>query len=199
MRSKIQTEELPLAMGKLIYSAITSLDGYVEDENGGFDWAAPDEEVLAFVNDLERPIGIYLYGRRMYETMAGWETEEFLGDRQPLMLDFAGIWRAADKVVFSRTLETVSSARTRIEATFDPDMIRQLKASARSDLTVGGAELAAVAFRAGLIDECHVFLNPIVVGGGKQALPSKVRTRLVLLDVGRFGNGVVHLHYRVTN
>jgi len=186
-------------MGKLIYSAITSVDGYVEDENGGFDWAAPDEEVLAFVNDLERPIGIYLYGRRMYETMAGWETEEFLGDRQPLMLDFAGIWRAADKVVFSRTLETVSSARTRIEATFDPDMIRQLKASARSDLTVGGAELAAVAFRAGLIDECHVFLNPIVVGGGKQALPSKVRTRLVLLDVGRFGNGVVHLHYRVTN
>jgi len=199
MRSKIQTEELPPAMGKLIYSAITSLDGYVEDENGGFDWAAPDEEVLAFVNDLERPIGIYLYGRRMYETMAGWETEEFLGDRQPLMLDFAGIWRAADKVVFSRTLETVSSARTRIEATFDPDMIRQLKASARSDLTVSGAELAALAFRAGLIDECHVFLNPMVVGGGKQALPSKVRTRLVLLDVGRFGNGVVHLHYRVTN
>jgi len=199
MRSKIQTEESPPAMGKLIYSAITSVDGYVEDEDGNFDWAAPDEEVLAFVNDLERPIGIYLYGRRMYETMAGWETEEFLGDRQPLMLDFAGIWRVADKVVFSRTLEMVSSARTRIEATFDPETIRQMKASARSDLTVGGAELAAVALRAGLIDECHLFLNPIVVGGGKRALPSNVRTRLDLLDEGRFGKGVVHLHYRVTS
>jgi dihydrofolate reductase len=186
-------------MGKRIYSAITSLDGYIEDEDGNFDWAAPDEEVLAFVNDLERPIGTHLYGRRMYETMAGWETEEFLGDRGPLMLDFAGIWRAADKVVFSRTLETVSSARTRVEATFDFEMIRQMKGSARSDLTVGGAELAALAFRAGLIDECHLLLNPIVVGGGKQALPSEVRIRLALLDEGRFGKGVVHLHYRVTN
>jgi dihydrofolate reductase len=199
MRSKIQTEESPSAMGKLIYSAITSLDGYVEDEDGNFDWAAPDEEVLAFVNDLERPIGIYLYGRRMYETMVGWETNEFLADGQPLMLDFAEIWRAADKVVFSRTLGIVTSARTRIEATFDPEGIRQMKASARSDLTVGGAELATLAFRAGLIDECHLFLNPIVVGGGKLALPSNVRTRLELLDEGRFGNGVVHLHYRVTS
>jgi dihydrofolate reductase len=199
MRSKIQTEELRPAMGKLIYSAITSLDGFVEDEDGHFDWAAPDEEVLAFVNDLERPIGTYLYGRRMYETMVGWETDEFLGDRRPLMLDFAGIWRAADKVVFSRTLKMASSARTRIETTFDTEMIRQMKASARSDLTVSGAELAALAFRANLIDECHLLLNPIVVGGGKPALPSKVRTRLDLLDEGRFGNGVVHLHYRVTN
>jgi dihydrofolate reductase len=199
MRSKIQTEEWPPAMGKLIYSAITSLDGYIEDEDGNFDWAAPDEEVLAFINQLERPIGLHLYGRRMYETMAGWETDEFLGDRRPLMLDFAGIWRAADKVVFSRTLETVSTARTRIEATFDPEMIRQMKGSARSDLTVGGAKLAAVAFRSGLIDECHLFLNPIVVGRGKQALPSKVRIRLALLDEERFRNGVVHLHYRVTN
>ena len=186
-------------MGKLIYSAITSLDGFVEDEDGHFDWAAPDEEVHAFVNDLERPIGTYLYGRRMYETMVGWETDEFLGDRHPLMLDFAGIWRAADKVVFSRTLEIASSARTRIEATFDTEMIRQIKGSARGDLTIGGAELAALAFRASLIDECHLFLNPIVVGGGKQALSSKVRTRLDLLHEGRFGNGVVHLHYRVTN
>ena len=186
-------------MAKLIYAAITSLDGFIEDEDGHFDWAAPDEEVLAFVNDLERPIGTYLYGRRMYDTMVGWETDEFLGDRRPLMLDFAGIWRAADKVVFSRTLESASSARTRIEATFDTEMIRQMKASARADLTIGGAELAALAFRANLIDECHLFLNPIVVGGGKQALLSKVRTRLDLLDEGRFGSGVVHLHYRVTS
>ncbi len=186
-------------MGKLIYSAITSLDGFIEDEDGQFDWAAPDEEVHAFVNDLERPIGTYLYGRRMYETMVGWETDEFLGDRHPLMLDFAGIWRAADKVVFSRTLEMASSARTRIEATFDTEVIRRTKASARGDLTIGGAELAALAFRAELIDECHLFLNPIVVGGGKQALPSKLRTRLDLLDEGHFGNGVVHLHYRVMN
>jgi dihydrofolate reductase len=186
-------------MGKLIYAAITSLDGYVEDEDGRFDWAGPDDEALAFVIDLERPIGIYLYGRRMYETMVAWETDELLADRQPLNLEFAGIWRAADKVVFSRTLETARSARTRIETTFDPDMIRQLKASAQSDLAVCGAELAALAFRAGLVDECHLILNPIVVGGGKQALPSNLRTGLALLDEGRFGNGVVHLHYRVTN
>lgn len=186
-------------MGKLIYAAITSLDGYVEDEEGHFDWAAPDEEVHAFVNDLQRPIGTYLYGRRMYETMVGWETDEFLADRHPVALDFAGIWRAADKVVFSRTLETAASARTRIEETFDAEMIRQMKASAKSDLSVGGAELAALAFRAGLIDECQLLLTPIVVGGGKPALPSGVRTRLDLLDEGRFGNGVVRLHYRVVN
>jgi len=199
MKSIIQSEELTPAVGKLIYSAITSLDGYIEDEDGKFDWAAPDEEVFAFVNDLERPIGTYLCGRRMYETMAGWETDEFIGDGQPVMVDFAEIWRAADKVVFSRTLETVSSARTRIEATFDPEMIQKMKSSAKCDLTVAGAELAALAFRAGLIDECHLLLNPILVGGGKQALPSEVRTRLELLDEGRFANGVVHLHYRVTN
>ncbi len=199
MKSSIQFEELTPAVGNLIYSAITSLDGYTEDEDGKFDWAAPDEEVFTFVNDLERPIGTYLYGRRMYETMAGWETDEFIGDRGPVMVDFAEIWRAADKVVFSRTLETVSSARTRIEATFDPEMIQKMKSSAKSDLTVAGAELAAFAFRAGLIDECHLLLNPILVGGGKQALPREVRTRLELLDEGRFANGVVHLHYRVTN
>jgi dihydrofolate reductase len=186
-------------VGKLIYSAITSLDGYVEDEDGHFDWAAPNEEAFAFVNDLERPIGTYLYGRRMYETMAGWETDEFIGDRRPVMVDFAEIWRAADKVVFSRTLETVSSARTRIESTFDPEMIEKMKSSAKRDLTVAGAELASWAFRAGLVDECHLLLNPIVVGGGKQALPRGIRTRLELLDEGRFADGVVHLHYRVTN
>jgi dihydrofolate reductase len=199
MKSNIRSEELTPAVGKLIYSAITSLDGYIEDKDGNFDWAAPDEEVFTFVNDLERPIGTYLYGRRMYETMAGWETDEFIGDRQPVMVDFAEIWRAADKVVFSRTLETVSSARTRIEATFDPGMIKRMKSSSKSDLTVAGAELASLAFRAGLIDECHLLLNPILVGGGKQALPSEVRTRLELLDEGRFANGVVHLRYRVTN
>jgi len=186
-------------VGKLIYSAITSLDGYVEDEDGTFDWAAPDDEVFAFVNDLERPIGTYLYGRRMYETMAGWESDEFIGDRQPVMVDFAEIWRAADKVVFSRTLESVTTARTRIETTFDPRMIQEMKSSAARDLTVAGAELASLAFGAGLIDECHLFLNPILVGGGKQALPSGVRARLELLGEGRFVNGVVHLHYRVTS
>jgi dihydrofolate reductase len=186
-------------MSKLIYSAIMSLDGFIEDEDGHFDWAAPNEEVLAFVNNLERPIGTYLYGRRMYETMVGWDTDEFLGDHQPLMLEFAGIWRAADKVVFSRTLQMASSARTRIEATFDTEVIRQLKESARGDLTIGGPELAALAFRANLIDECHLFLNPIVVGGGKHGLPSMVPIRLDLLDERRFGNGVVHLHYRVTS
>src|SRR3984885_6276308 len=186
-------------MAKLIYAAIASLDGYVEDEQGTFDWAAPDDEVHAFVNDLERPIGTYLYGRRMYETMVFWETAATGDDQSTIFRDYAEIWRGAEKVVFSRTLEMASSARTRIEATFDTEMIRQIKASARGDLTIGGAELAALAFRANLIDECHLFLNPIVVGGGKQALPSQVRTRLDLLDEGRFGNGVVHLHYRVTN
>jgi dihydrofolate reductase len=199
MKSTIQSEELTPAVGKFMYSAITSLDGYIEDEEGNFDWAAPDEEVFAFVNELERPIGTYLYGRRMYETMAGWETDEFIGDGHPVTVDFAEIWRAADKVVFSRSLESVSSARTRIEAAFDPDLIQKLKSSAKSDLTVAGAELAAAAFRAGLIDECHLLLNPIAVGGGKQALPSKDHTRFELLDERRFGNGVVHLHYRVTN
>jgi dihydrofolate reductase len=186
-------------VGKLIYSAITSLDGYIEDENGNFDWAEPDEEVFAFVNELDRPVGTYLYGRRMYETMAGWETDEFIGDGRPVMVDFANIWRAADKIVFSRTLESVATARTRIEATFDPDLIDKIKSSTKNDLAVAGAELAALAFRAGLIDECHLLLNPIVVGSGKPALPSKDRRRLELLREGRFGNGVVHLHYRVIN
>ena len=186
-------------MGKLTYSAITSLDGFIEDEHGRFDWATPDEEVHAFVNDLERPIGTYLYGRRMYETMVFWETAASDDDDSAIFRDYAEIWRNAEKVVFSRTLEEASSARTRIEATFDPEMIRRMKESARDDLSIGGAELAAFAFRANLIDECHLFLNPILVGGGKHALPSKARIRLDLLDERRFGNGVVHLHYRVTN
>ena len=183
-------------MAKLIYSAIASLDGYVEDEEGNFDWAAPDEEVHAFVNDLERPIGTYLYGRRMYETMVYWETAHTVADQSPVFQDYTEIWQAADKVVFSRTLDTVSSARTRIERDFDPDAVRRMTAAADRDICVGGAELAAQAFRAGLVDECHLFITPIVVGGGTQALPKGLRLKLELLDERRFSNGVVHLHYR---
>jgi len=183
-------------MAKLIYSAITSLDGYVADEDGSFDWAAPDEEVHAFVNDLERQVGTYLYGRRMYETMVYWETAPTLADQLPVEQDFAQIWQSADKVVYSTTLETVSSARTRIERDFDPGAVRQLKARAERDITVGGPDLAAQAMKAGLVDECHLFVTPVLVGGGKQSLPDKVRLQLELLDERRFGNGVVHLHYR---
>jgi dihydrofolate reductase len=183
-------------MAKLIYSAITSLDGYVADVNGNFDWAAPDEEVHRFVNDLERPIGTYLYGRRIYETMVYWETAHTLPDQPPFIQDFAGIWQAADKIVYSKTLETLSSARTRIERDFDPEAVRQLKATAGRDISVGGADLAAQAIKAGLVDEYHLFLTPIIVGGGKQSLPDNVRLELELLDERRFGNGVVHLHYR---
>jgi dihydrofolate reductase len=184
-------------MAKLIYSAITSLDGYAADEDGNFDWAAPDKEVHSFVNNLERPIGTYLYGRRMYETMVYWETAHTLADQPPFMQDFAEIWQAADKIVYSKTLETPSSARTRIERDFDPAAVRRLKASARRDLTVGGPELAAQAIDAGLVDEFHLFLTPILVGGGKQSLPNDVRLKLELLDERSFGNGVVHLHYRM--
>jgi dihydrofolate reductase len=184
-------------MAKLIYSAIASLDGYVADEEGNFDWAEPDEEVHTFINDLERPVGTYLLGRRMYEVMIYWESIA-LADQPPFIQDFAEIWQAADKIVYSKTLETVSSARTRIERDFDPEAVRQLKASAGRDITVGGPELAAQAFKAGLIDECHLFLAPIAVGGGKQALPDNLRLQLQLLDERRFGNGVVHLRYRTT-
>jgi dihydrofolate reductase len=184
-------------MAKLIYLALTSLDGFVEDGDGKFDWAAPDEEVHAFVNDLARPIGTYLYGRRMYETMVFWETAPTLADQPPFVKDFAQIWRAADKIVYSTTLEAVSSARTRIERDFDPEAVRQMKSRAEHDITVGGPNLAAQAFKAGLIDECHLFLAPIVVGGGKRSLPGN-RLELELLDERRFGKGMVHLHYRTT-
>jgi dihydrofolate reductase len=183
-------------MARLIYAAITSLDGYVEDEDGKFDWGVPDEEVHAFINDLERPIGTYLYGRRLYEVMVAWENEDTVAGQPPSMYDFAEIWRAADKVVYSKTLERVSSARTRIERDFDPEAVRQLKARAEGDLTVGGPHLAAQAFKAGLVDDCHLFLAPIVVGGGKPSLPSSVRLELELLDERRFQSGVVHLRYR---
>ena len=185
-----------LAMAKLIYSGLMSLDGYVADEDGNFDWAAPDEEVHTFVNDLERPVGTYLYGRRMYEVMAGWETDPTLADQSPVMRDYAEIWQAADKILYSRTLDTVATARTRIERDFDPEAVRQLKAVAGGDVTVGGPNLAAQAIKAGLVDECHLFVTPIVIGGGKQFFPDDVRVELELLDERRFGNGVVHLHYR---
>ncbi len=183
-------------MAKLIYSAITSLDGYVADEDGSFDWAEPDEEVHTFVNDLERSVGAYLYGRRMYEVMVYWETAHTLDDQPPFMRDFAKIWQAADKIVYSKALETVSSARTRIERDFDPEAVRQMKAAAGRDITVGGPELAAQAIKVGLVDECHLFVAPIVVGGGKQSLPSNVRLKLELLDERRFGNSMLYLRYR---
>jgi dihydrofolate reductase len=179
-------------MAKLIYSALASLDGYVEDETGNFDWAAPDEELHAFVNDLERPLGTYLYGRRMYETMVYWETDD---DDAPVAKDYGEIWRAADKVVFSRTLTTVSSERTRIEPAFDAASITQLKANAQSDISIGGAELAGHAIAAGLVDECHLFLGPVLVGGGKRALPAGVHVDLELLDERRFRSGFVYLRY----
>ena len=185
-------------MAKLVYTAITSLDGYVADEDGKFDWAAPDAEVHAFVNDLERPIGTYLCGRRLYDTMVVWETKPGGPDEHPVVRDYAEIWRSADKIIYSTTLESVSSARTRIERQFQPDAVRQIKASADRDISVGGAHLAGQAIRAGLVDECHLFVTPVIVGGGTQALPDHVRVGLELLDERRFGNGVVHLHYRVT-
>lgn len=183
-------------MAKLIYSAITSLDGYVADRGGNFDWAAPDEEVHAFVNELERPIGTYLYGRRMYEVMLYWETAPTTGPPPAAARDFATIWQTADKVVYSRTRETVSSARTRIERDFDPEAIRQMKAFLRRDISVGGPAIAAQALAAGLVDELHLFVTPVIVGGGARSLPDDVLLRLELLDERRFGNGVVHLHYR---
>ena len=181
-------------MANLIYIAIASLDGYIEDEEGKFDWAAPDEEVHAFVNDLERPVGTHLYGRRMYETMVYWETDD---DQAPVARDYAEIWRAAEKVVYSRKLQTVSSERTRIEREFDAAAIRRLKESSRSDISIGGAELAGQAIAEGLVDECHLFLGPVLVGGGKRALPASVRAELKLLDHRRFRSGVVYLHYRL--
>jgi dihydrofolate reductase len=182
-------------MARLIYSAIASLDGYVADEDGTFEWGEPDEEVHTFVNDLERPVGTYLYGRRMYEVLVAWETLA-LADQPPFIRDYAEIWRAADKIVYSRTLQTVSSARTRIERDFDAETVRELKAAAERDLMVGGPDLAAQALRAGLVDECHLFVAPVAVGGGTRSLPGDIRLRLELLDERRFGNGTVYLGYR---
>jgi dihydrofolate reductase len=184
-------------VARLIYSTISSLDGYVADEEGNFDWAAPDEEVHAFVNELERSVGTCLYGRRMYETMVFWETVSTGAGQHPVMRDFAEIWRTADKVVYSRTLDEVTSARTRLEREFDPDAVRELVASASSDVAIGGAELAAEAFRAGLVDECQAFLAPVVVGAGKRSLPAGVFAQLELLDERRFDSGFAYLRYGV--
>jgi dihydrofolate reductase len=183
-------------MATLIYSAIMSLDGFIEDASGSFEWAAPDEEVHSFVNDQERSAGTYLYGRRMYETMVFWEGEPFGTDEPPAMRDYQQIWQAADKIVYSRSLERVSSARTRIEREFDPEAIRDLKAAAERDISIGGPELAAQALRAGLVDECRLFLVPVIVGDGKRALPGDVHIGLELLDERRFHSGVVYLRYR---
>lgn len=184
-------------MAKLIYSAITSLDGYIEDEAGTFGWAAPDDEVFSFLTDLERPIGTYLYGRRMYETMVYWETADVLAEQSPVEWDWMQLWRAADKVVYSRSLETTSSARSRIERDFDPRAIRAMKTTLERDITIGGPDLAAQAFRAGLVDQFQLFLTPVLVGGGKPALPKKVRLDLDLVTERRFDSGVVFLDYRV--
>jgi dihydrofolate reductase len=181
-------------VANLVYFAIASLDGYIEDERGAFDWAAPDEEVHAFANDLERRIGTHLYGRRMYETMVYWETE---GDDDAVTRDYATIWRAAEKVVYSRTLQTVSSARTRIERALDAAAITKLKESSATDISIGGADLAGQAIAEGLVDELHLLLLPVLVGGGKRALPADVRGDLELVDERRFGGGAVYLRYRL--
>ncbi|MFC9765751.1 dihydrofolate reductase family protein [Rhodococcus jostii] len=186
-------------MAELIYSTIMSVDGYIADEDGNFDWAAPGEVVHSFINDLERPIGTYLYGRRMYEVMRYWESPPDLADEPACIQDFAEIWQAADKVVYSTTLDAASSARTRIERKFDPDAVRQLKASAARNITIAGPGLASHAFTAGLVDACQVFVAPVVVGGGTRAFPERVRCRLELLDERRFDSGVAYLHYRAAN
>ena len=183
-------------MAKLSYSAITSLDGFIEDGQGRFDWAAPDEELHAYVNDHERAVGTYLYGRRMYETMVAWETMSAGEDQAAVVRDYAQIWRAAEKVVFSSTLDAVASERTRIERFADAETLDRFKGASERDLSIGGPGLAAVAIRAGLVDEIHLFLHPVIVGAGKPALPSGARVGLELLDEGRFASGVVHLHYR---
>ena len=184
-------------MGKLIYAANISLDGYIEDEHGNIEWAISDEETYAFWTDFQRTIGTYLYGRRMYESMVYWETASTSGDQPEVMREFAQIWRAAEKIVYSRTLQAVSSANTMIEREFYPDAIRRLKESSGADITITGPELAGQAMSAGLIDECHLLLNPIVLGGGKRALPENLRMRLDLLDEHRFRSGVIQLHYRM--
>ncbi len=183
-------------MAKLIYVMNVSLDGYIADEDGKLDWTAPDEEFFSFINDLERPVGTYLYGRQLYDLMQVWETDPAAAAQSPAAGEFAEIWQAADKVVYSRTLEAASTTRTRIERDFDPEAVRQLKAAAERDLTVGGPTLGAHAIAAGLVDEYHLFVWPVVVGGGKHFLPNRARLQLELLDERRFTNGMVYLRYR---
>jgi dihydrofolate reductase len=192
-------------MAKLIYMVNASLDGYIEGPDGKFDWSEPDEEVHAFINDLARPVGTYLYGRRIYEVMSVWESDDMLEgayaeqgvETSPATRDYAGIWRAAEKVVYSRTLEEVTTERTQLKREFDPEAVRGLKASAGADLAIAGAELAAQAFRAGLVEELHLIVAPVAVGGGKRALPDGLRIDLELTDEHRFASGTVYLGYRL--
>jgi dihydrofolate reductase len=186
-------------VARLVYAAITSLDGSVADEQGSFDWSAPDEEVHRFVNELERPIGTHLLGRRMYEVLAFWDTAPGEAEEPGAMGEYADIWRGTDKVVYSTTLAEPAGPRTRIERAFDPEAVRAMKEQATADLSVGGPHLAAQALAAGLVDDLHLFLSPVVVGGGTRALPEGLRMGLELLAERRFGNGVVHLHYRVSS
>ena len=184
-------------MARLIYVTNVSLDGYIEDAHGGFDWTEPTDEFFTFITDVVRPVGTYLYGRRLYETMAVWETDPTLAAQSDLRADFANVWQAADKIVYSTTRHEVSTANTRLERGFDPDSVRETKASAASDLTIGGATLAAHAFRAGLVDECQLFVHPVLVGAGKPAFPRDARVQLELLEEHRFGSGVVNLRYSI--
>lgn len=185
-------------MARLLYAVISSLDGYVADADGNFDWAAPDEEVHRFVNELERPVGTYLLGRRMYEVMAYWDSPSAVEGQPPVVREFAELWLAAEKVVYSSTLATVSAAKTRLERTFDPEAVRMMKDTATHDITVSGPHLAAEAMRHALVDECHLLLLPVIVGAGIHSLPDDQRLNLDLLDEHRFANGTVHLHYRFT-
>ena len=185
-------------MATLIYVTNVSLDGCIEDAHGALDWAPPDDDVFAATTALLRSVGTFLYGRRLYETMAVWETTPAIAERSDLTADFASAWRAADKIVYSTTLTAVSTATTRLEHHFDQDLVEELKAETTSDLTIGGANLAAQAFEAGLVDECQLFVWPMLLGGGKPALPAGLRTDLELVDEHRFANGVVHLRYRVS-
>ena len=184
-------------MAKLIYSAIASLDGYIEDDTGNFDWAVPDDEAHKYINESERWIGAYLYGRRMYETMAVWETDVTLGQSSPIAADYARIWQSADKIVYSRTLEAATTARTSIERRFEPEAVRRLLESAQRDVSIGGPELAAHALKAGLVDEYHLYVAPVIIGGGKPCLPREFCARLELLDERRFAGGIVYLRYRI--
>lgn len=183
-------------MAKLIYSVITSLDGYNEDEHGNFDWSAPDDEVHQYINDLERSNGTYLLGRRTYETMRVWDSDAAFIDESPIYRDFASIWQAAEKIIYSKTLDHVSARKTRIEREFNPDAVRRMKDTASSDLMIGGPQLAASAFKAGLIDVVHLFLAPVIVGGGKKAFPEGVLLPLTLVESRRFASGMVHLRYQ---
>lgn len=182
-------------MAKLIYSAIMSLDGYTADTDGNFNWSAPDEEIHAFVNDLERDVGTYLLGRRMYEVMSVWETMD-TRDEPPVIQDYARIWQGADKVVYSTTLDTPSTPKTRLERQFLPEAVRDLKEDSDRDISIGGPTLAAHALKAGLVDECQLFINPVAVGGGLRFLPDGLKAQLELVDQRRFGNGVAYLRYR---